>query len=266
MVKLEKKEKEKIKLKLLISLLILILFIIDYPFLNKLLTNWLNDYEVGIVERVIDGDTIKVNGTSVRLLGINTPEKGQLYYDESKKFLENLILNRFVRMERVGQDLDLYKRKLRYVIVDEENVNLKLVENGFANFYFPQGKDKYYNDFKAAWNICLENNLNLCEKSEDECSSCIELKQLNVKDQSVILENSCSFSCNLDNWTIKDEGRKIFTFSNFTLNKEIRIEIGYEEDKDNVLFWNEEEYIWTETGDSLFLRDDEGKLVLWYSY
>ena len=70
----------KKNLRFLIVVLVVVLIAVDYPILNRLLTNWLVDYEVGIVERVIDGDTVVVNGTSVRLLGINTPEKKEIYY------------------------------------------------------------------------------------------------------------------------------------------------------------------------------------------
>ena len=64
----------------LIIFLVIILFTINYPFLDKKLENFLTDYETEIVERVIDGDTIVIDGSSVRLLGINTPERGEIYY------------------------------------------------------------------------------------------------------------------------------------------------------------------------------------------
>ena len=58
--------------------------------------------------------------------------------------------------------------------------------------------------------------------------------------------------CDLNNWQIKEEGRKKLELDfNLEPNKEKIIEFGG---------------MWTETGDTLFLRDDEFKLVLWYSY
>ena len=41
-----------------------------------------------------------------------------------------------------------------------------MVENGFANYYFYSGKDKYSDDLLEAWNKCIQNDVNLCEKSE----------------------------------------------------------------------------------------------------
>ena len=47
------------------------------------------------VSQVVDGDTIKDQmGNSYRLLGINTPEKEQLYYSEAKDYMKELIEGR----------------------------------------------------------------------------------------------------------------------------------------------------------------------------
>ena len=252
---------------ILISLIIALL-VINYPFLNNTLQKFLNNYETVHVDRVIDGDTIVSNQTSIRLLGINSPERGELYYNEAKEFLEELILNETVDLEFGKEKYDKYNRTLAYVYINSRNLNLELVKVGFANFYFPSGKDNYYNKFKDAWEECINNNINLCENSVNKCSQCIELRELNVDNQQIILHNSCSFECVLTNWEIKDEGRKKFVFEDFNLraNNEIRIVIGEGINSDNRLYWSGEEYVWTETGDALFLRDEDGKLVLWESY
>lgn len=257
---------KKYKYRLLIFFLILILFAIDYPLLDKALTNLLVDYEIGIVERVIDGDTVVVNGSNVRLLGINTPEKGGQYYSEAKSYLENQTLHKLVKMERGKDDKDLYGRKLRYISIGGKNVNREIIENGYANFYFPSGKDKHYNDYKEAWKNCVISGENLCAKSQNKCAECIFIKNIDLKNQKIVLANRCSFSCSLTNWEIKDEGRKSLLFSNFSLEKEVEIEVGEGNNTKDKIFWTGEEYVWTQSGDTVLLRDNEGKLVLWWSY
>ncbi|MEK6926376.1 MAG: thermonuclease family protein [Nanoarchaeota archaeon] len=256
----------KTSYKFILVFLVLLIFGLNYPFLDKALKNWLSDYEMGIAERVIDGDTIVVNDSSVRLLGINTPEKGELFYSEAKSFLENLTLNKLIRMEKGKEDLDLYGRKLRYIFEEGENVNLKLVEGGFANFYFPSGRDRYYSRFKEAWEKCMSEDKNLCKKSEDKCSECIFLRKLDVNNQRVIFGNKCSFSCELKGWSVKDEGRKKLVFPNIEIDKDLELIVGNGSNTESRIFWEEEDYVWTKTGDSLFLRDAEGNLVLWWSY
>jgi hypothetical protein len=252
--------------RVLLFFLVILLFAINYPILNKVVMGLVDSYEVGIVERVIDGDTLVINKTSIRLLGINTPEKGEKYYGEAKEYLENLTLYKLVKLKKSKQDLDLYKRKLRYIFIDGENINKKIVEKGLANIYFPSGKDSFYKDFKETWQECINKRINLCEKSIDACANCVTLKELSVDNQEVILKNSCSYKCNLTNWGIKDEGRKNFIFPSYLLDKEVRIIVGNETNTKDTFFWEGYDYVWTKTGDSIFLRDKDGGLVLWWNY
>ncbi len=254
---------------LLLAILVISLIAINYNFLDEKFADFLEDSETGIVGRVIDGDTIVLeSGEHLRLLGINTPERNEKYYSEAKGFLEKEVLNKTVKIVFGKEKKDLYNRTLGYIFVDGKNVNLGLVENGLGNFYFPSGKDQYYSKFKKAWNNCIENNKNLCEKSKNVCANCIQLRELSHKNQKAVFYNECSFECKITNWEIKDEGRKKFTFPEFNLkdNSEVRVVVGDGENQENNLFWKNEDYVWTDSGDTLFLRDDKGKLVLWKNY
>lgn len=257
-----------------ISFLVFLLFlliILNYSFLDDILVNLFDEpfgSDSGVVGRVIDGDTLVIGDQSVRLLGINTPERGEYLYSEAKKFLEDRVLNKSVELKFGKEKYDKYNRVLAYIYINSKNVNLELVKEGYANFYFPSGKDEYYDEFLNAWENCLENGKNLCEKSEKSYSYCVSLKDLNVKEQKVVLYNKCDFDCSLKNWSLKDEGRKKFIFPDFALKKfgEVEIIVGNKTNSENIFYWNGYDYIWTSSGDSLFLRDDEGKLVLWKGY
>lgn len=214
----------------------------NYPFLNHLTENLVVERQEIFVDRIIDGDTIESNKTSIRLLGINTPERGEFLYEEAKKFLEDEILKENVTLEFIGEKTDKYYRTLAYVFLNDENINTKIVENGFANYYFYSGRDKYSDDLIEAWNRCLERNINLCEVSTHSCASCIIIN-------SDYIENICSFSCNISNWEIKLEGRDKFIFEEqqvLTQNSKFEFKLDLEN-----------------SGGSLFLRDDLGKLVNW---
>jgi len=255
------------KNKIILVLLLLSIFILNYSFLDSALISFLDSGEEVFVERVIDGDTVVSNGSSIRLLGINTPEKGELYSIEAKEFLEKMVLEKNVKIKITGQDR--YYRNLAYLFIDGKNVNLEIVKNGFANFYFPSGKDEYYDDFYLAWGNCLKKNLNICSKSLHECSECIELKELNIKEQKIVFKNNCKNYCDIIGWEIKDEGRKKFIFEEgvvFVGGGELKVVAGEGKNSYNKLFWSGEDYVWTKSGDTLFLRDEFGKLVLWESY
>lgn len=100
-----------------------------------------------MVTKVIDGDTIIVEGGyNVRLLGIDADEAGYPFYEAAKKRLEELVLNKTVRLEKDQTDIDQYKRYLRYVFVDDINVCLELVKEGLAIARFYEPDVKYKNE------------------------------------------------------------------------------------------------------------------------
>ena len=254
-------DKEKI---ILISAIIL-LFVINYSFLDKVVVNFLDEKEYVEVDRVIDGDTIVVGDESVRLLGVNSPEKGEAGYEKAKEFLEGLVLNKNVRLEYRKLKYDKYHRVLAFVFISNTNINIELVRWGLANVYILEDR-KYEDELRDAWEECIEKNVNLCEKSEDKCAECIEIEKF--EEQTVVFRNSCYFDCSLDGWEIKDEGRKKFVFEDFVLKKGWKVEVIVGDGKDSaeVLYWRGEDYVWTDTGDTLYLRDEEGRLVLYETY
>jgi micrococcal nuclease len=89
--------------------------------------------EVQVTE-VIDGDTVKVSGgTRVRLIGIDTPERGQCGYREAGDALEALIAGRPVLLvPGARDDHDRYGRLLRYLDVDGLDLNLEMIRSGHA--------------------------------------------------------------------------------------------------------------------------------------
>jgi micrococcal nuclease len=245
----------------LLVLLFFLLIGVNYSFLDTKLKSAFEEDNFGIVERIIDGDTIVINGTSVRLLGINCPEKKEEFFTEAKEFLEKEILNKTIKLEFGKDKTDRYGRTLAYVFLERKNINLALVEQGLANPYFPSGKDKYSSQFYGAWKNCKTN---LCIISEDECANCIKLKKFDYLKEEMIFENICSFDCDLTGWKIKDEGRKNFVFGKFVLEKfgEIKVAVNGKGD----IVWGGETYVWTKTGDTLFLRDDKNRLILFETY
>ncbi len=131
------------------------------------------------VLRVLDGDTFEIAGAkeedgvvTVRILNISAPEKNECYFAEATQALNDLILDKEVRLERDSSGTDRFGRLLRHVflpsnIEKEDDIMLSkyMIDNGFA-VALPTPPDFRYKDYlsnaegkakqykKGAWGTC----------------------------------------------------------------------------------------------------------------
>ena len=113
--------------------------------------------------KVLDGDTIILNGEKIRFSGIDTPEsyyrgKKQICYDGnikifwreiSKKVLINKIASNEVSCIKEKKP-DRYKRILAECFVNNESLSKYLVRNGYAFDYAYYSKKKFAKDEQYA--------------------------------------------------------------------------------------------------------------------
>ena len=90
---------------------------------------------VGKVVTVIDGNTLEIftnekETYKILLFGIDSPELGQDYGEEAKRFLEKLTLNKSINVEIQGKDR--LGNRLGIVMIDGEDPREKLLEEGLA--------------------------------------------------------------------------------------------------------------------------------------
>jgi len=267
--------------KLFILLLILVFFIsgcVQEPTESKRILESTNIMEI------VDGDTVKTeNGDTIRLLHINTAEKGEKCHEEAKQRLSDLILNKTVWIERDMQDKDQYDRKLRYLFLeyntDPKNyggfVNLMLLKEGFASLLIIEPNMKY----KFVFENALENAEG-CLFERSPFYGCFSIEKFNYdvkgndcespNSEYVKIKNNCK-AIDMNSWTIKDSARHVYTFKDFFLKSDTSFTLhsGSGQDNKTDLFWNVGgscPVVWNNEGDSLFLRDSDGKLALLYNY
>ena len=89
---------------------------------------------------IIDGDTIEVYGVGkVQLVQIDTPEKSQPGYDESKNFVSDRCMGKIVYLDIDDKEpKDKYDRTLAIVYTEKEDINKELLNNNLAKeLYIP---------------------------------------------------------------------------------------------------------------------------------
>lgn len=209
--------------------------------------NVIKETQTAVITRIIDGDTVDSSLGEIRLLGINTPEKKNSGYQEAKNFLSNLTLNKTVELETQGNDK--YGRTLAYIILNNELINKKLLQEGLATLYYYE-KDNYYKEMKKAEELAREQEKGLWKKSSN--SSCIQLIRLIYTEngerctnqEQLILNNSC----NQMQINLKDDANHI---------ENINLEQG--------IYTQNFSCVFNDEGDSLYIRDNSG-LILFYRY
>ena len=113
--------------------------------------------------KIIDGDTIHLNGEKIRFSGIDTPELKQTCSKnneiifcgiEAKKLLVDKIASNEINC--ISEGKDQYKRTLAECFVNDLSLSSYLVKNGYAFAY-----RKYSKKFIADEDFARSNNLGI---------------------------------------------------------------------------------------------------------
>ena len=98
--------------------------------------------------RVIDGDTIVINGTHIRLAGVDSPERAQTCEGRDGNVYEcgrdasavMVELTRGRRVECVSEGIDRYGRTLATCRTERGEINAEMVKRGWAVPYMAHGR------------------------------------------------------------------------------------------------------------------------------
>ena len=129
-------------MKKLLGILVLVLLFYDTSFANNV--------------RVVDGDTIVLNGEKIRFSGIDTPELKQTGINGDEKVFCGKIA-KMLLIKKIGNQTpkciiegkDAYKRTLAECFVNGESLSVFLVRSGYA-FAYRKYSDKFIKDEEFA--------------------------------------------------------------------------------------------------------------------
>jgi len=226
-----------------------------YIFSNVVKTESLK--EKVTITRVIDGDTLELeDGRKVRLVNINSPEKGTFGSELSFIFLKSFE-NRTVDIEAIGTDK--YRRTLARIYNQSIYINLEIVSLGLASKFLVQESELGL--FSAAEEEAIKTSLGIWKKSPSY--GCFKSK-IDKNNEIITLTNNCN-SIDVNAWLLKDESRKNYKFGSISLGMVI-IHSSEGTDNSTDLFWNSKTNIWNSDRDTLYLFDSGGNIVHHESY
>ena len=231
------------------------------------------DYNMTVVE-ILDGDTFDLgNEERVRIIGINTPEKGRPFSDEATEALSEMIMGKEVTLvnDSKNDDADSSGRLLRHVYVDGVSVNYEMIRTGMAFWYpyssgtdmdesYQEAQESAANDYVGLWTESQYNITIDYIEYDPEGSE--------VDGEYLIITNHDNYNISMEGWYLQDEAARTAYEFNYTLeiNTSVKIYTGSGEDNQTTLFWGWYQGIWNNSGDMAILQDEDGLMVDYYQY
>lgn len=190
--------------------------------------------ELFLVTKVIDGDTIEIeNGERVRLICIDSLEQGEEGYNESKKYLEDLALNKKVRLEKDISERDNYQRLVRYIYLEDGTfVNELIAKQGYAKSYWYEPDITLCPIIQKAEDYAKENNLGVWKITEDKDENKINQEDIIGESETISQENyNCTSNIyNCGDFLTHEKAQDVFEFCGGVSNDIHRLD----SDKDGV--------------------------------
>jgi micrococcal nuclease len=237
---------------------------------------------------IVDGDTLYVSGPlgelEVRIIGVNTPESGECFSEEATDALAELVTGNDLVLVVDRSDVDTFGRALRYVeTADGVDVGAELVADGFAiaRRYPPDDaradvyaelQETAQQEGRGLWaaDACGPSDREGVEIVIDVNADAPGDDGANLNGEWVRFTNAGAEAIDLDGWEVADESashRYTFTDLELAPGAAVILFSGCGPDDEAARYWcSSGSAVWNNSGDTVFLRDPNGNIVVSLSY
>lgn len=232
----------------------------------------------GLVTWIDDGDTIEVETASgelrLRLLGINAPERGECFAEESLDFLIDEIKGRSIQFNDFGTDQ--FGRTLADVWFDGRWVNGELMISGMTTAVTSyeehrnsdlllEAENRAYAEGRGLW------GRDACGARDPAPAIAFDPEQSNfnppgpdddvLDDEYIVIVNEGSDPVDMSGWTLRDESSrnrlKFDEGASIAGGGSVRVISGCSDGPS----WCGGSSIWNNDGDLALLLDEYGRVV-----
>ena len=231
------------------------------------------------VTHVFDGDSIEVEiegrTEELRMIGINAPEGGECFGERARNALMAYLNREDVELAGGSDvDVDQYGRLLRYVYLDAENINGRMLADG--NAVTLQGDHTYNDDFVEIGSLAAAAGNGMwapdaCGPSPAPGMRIVEVRydppgpdDERLNDENVTIANEGEGAIDLTGWTLRDESsqnRYVFGAVTLAPGDGVTIKTGCGTERPGTLHWCSDRPIWSNSGDTVMLLDTHGNVA-----
>lgn len=225
---------------------------------------------------VLDGDSLRTpDGLEYRLIGINTPDRGECLAEAAAGRLEELVEEGVV-FETDAELEDQFGRRLVYAYAGDVLVNERLVEEGLALGLHSEPNSLATDRIFSAMERAVAARVGLWDPEACGGGTVTSLEIVEVQanprgpdedhldEEYVVLENTGTEVLDLTGWGVRDEStRNRYRFPNgFALRPGERVTIT---SGSGPLGFGTGSPIWNNAGDTVFVVDPGGRFVTFAS-
>jgi micrococcal nuclease len=229
------------------------------------------DLPAQAVQQVLDGNRVQLaDGTTMRLLGVDAPQEGQLQAAEASAFLTNLIEGQEIGLEVGVAPTDETGQAVAYLWAGPLLMNYELIRAGYAYHARSSAPSQHDGFLAQAESLAQAEQLGLWATSRIPLQISYVMAnppgpdEESWAEEEVQIRNTGTDAISLEGYSLSDSSEQQFIFPASTTlqaGQSLSVFSGCGVSTNSLQYWCAGGPVWDNTSDSIFLRDPQGAII-----